>query len=81
MTLESEIAKIAAELDRVAARVAAARRGAGDLTGLDAEVERLCRRLEAAPRPAARGQLPALQTMMLELDLLAADIEAARGAR
>lgn len=80
MDLASDLSKIAAELDLVAARIAAARRGAGDLRGLEAEIGRLCRRLETAPLDDARAQLPALQTLMLELDMLAADLDAARGA-
>lgn len=80
MDLASDLSKIAAELDLVAGRIVAARRGAGDLRGLETEIERLCRRLETVPPAAARAQLPALQTLMLELDLLAADLDAARGA-
>jgi len=79
--LASYLSRIAAELDLVAARVAAARRGGANLDGLDAEVERLCRQLETAPRELARRELPALQTLLVELDLLAADIGTARGAR
>ncbi len=80
MDITSDLAKIAAELELVAARIAAARKGAGDILGLDAEIESLCRRLEMAPRDEARQQLPTLQTLMVELDLLAVDLDVARGA-
>lgn len=67
------------EIEGVAARLAAARLAEhGDLTGLETQVETLCRRLESAPRNDAREQLPALEKLLLDLDLLAIDLENVR---
>lgn len=79
MDFPASYSQFSAEIDGVAARLAEARIERGeDLTGLEAQVEDLCRRLEAAPRDDARTQLPALHKLLLDLDLLAIDLENAR---
>ena len=79
MDFPASYSQFSAEIDGVAARLAEARLDrCGDLGGLEAQVEDLCRRLEAAPRDDARMQLPALHKLLLDLDLLAIDLENAR---
>lgn len=79
MDFPASYSQFSAEIDGVASRLAEARLDrAEDLSGLEAQVEELCRRLEAAPRENARTQLPALEKLLLDLDLLAIDLENAR---
>ena len=79
MHFPASYSRFSAEIDEVAAQLAGARLDrAGDLSGLETKVEDLCRRLESAPRESARTQLPALQKLLLDLDLLAIDLENAR---
>jgi hypothetical protein len=79
MDFPASYSQFSAEIDGIAARLASARLDcAQDLSGLEAQVDDLCRRLEAAPRANARMQLPALEKLLLDLDLLAIDLENAR---
>ena len=79
MDFPASYSRFSTEIDGLAARLAQARLDrAEDLNGLELQVEDLCRRLEAAPQADARMQLPALQKLLLDLDLLAIDLENAR---
>jgi hypothetical protein len=79
MDFPASYSQFSAEIDGVAARLAEARLDRSeDLNGLELQVENLCRRLEAAPRDDARTQLPALHKLLLDLDLLAIELENAR---
>lgn len=79
MHFPASYSRFSAEIDDVATQLAAARIDrTEDLSGLETKVEDLCRRLEGAPRENARTQLPALQKLLLDLDLLAIDLENAR---
>ena len=79
MYFPASYSQFSAEIDGVAARLAQARLDRSeDLVGIEAQVEVLCARLEAAPRVDARAQLPALQKLLLDLDLIAIELENAR---
>jgi hypothetical protein len=76
MDFPASYSQFSAQIDGVAARLAEARLHCSeDLGGLETQVDELCQHLEAAPRGDARTQLPALQKLLLDLDLLAIDLE------
>ena len=79
MNFPASYSQFSAEIDGVATRLAKARLDrSDDLSDLETQVDELCRRLEAAPREDARMQIPSLQKLLLDLDLLAIDLENAR---
>ena len=81
MDLSPNPSRFSAEIEAIAARVAQAREGRPtDFAALESQLTDLCRRLEAAPRSQARPHVSALQTLLLEIDLLAIDLENARRA-